>query len=110
MTRKLAADFWTCTPWRWTSCGRSEVAACSLFCTWTWAMSGSVPCSKVRVMVTLPADEDEAERSAERRVGTECVSTCRSRWAPYHNKKKTKEFIASNQFKQTMKYDIISTA
>src|SRR3546814_16141784 len=23
-------------------------------------------------------------RSAERRVGEECVSTCRSRWAPYH--------------------------
>src|SRR3546814_3392223 len=23
-------------------------------------------------------------RSAERRVGKECVSTCRSRWAPYH--------------------------
>src|SRR3546814_16783055 len=25
--------------------------------------------------------------SAERRVGKECVSTCRSRWAPYHEKK-----------------------
>src|SRR3546814_4687212 len=25
-----------------------------------------------------------AERSEERRVGKECVSTCRSRWAPYH--------------------------
>src|SRR3546814_20793230 len=23
-------------------------------------------------------------RSEERRVGTECVSTCRSRWVPYH--------------------------
>src|SRR3546814_12739345 len=28
-------------------------------------------------------------RSEERRVGTECVSTCRSRWSPYHQKKKT---------------------
>src|SRR3546814_14006004 len=27
------------------------------------------------------------ERSEERRVGKECVSTCRSRWAPYHSKK-----------------------
>src|SRR3546814_12353898 len=27
-------------------------------------------------------------RSEERRVGKECVSTCRSRWAPYHKKKK----------------------
>src|SRR3546814_11904815 len=25
-------------------------------------------------------------RSEERRVGTECVSTCRSRWSPYHYK------------------------
>src|SRR3546814_16056502 len=25
-------------------------------------------------------------RSEERRVGKECVSTCRSRWAPYHLK------------------------
>src|SRR3546814_14824897 len=27
---------------------------------------------------------DVAERSEERRVGKECVSTCRSRWSPYH--------------------------
>src|SRR3546814_12604061 len=26
----------------------------------------------------------DAERSEERRVGKECVSTCRSRWSPYH--------------------------
>src|SRR3546814_16115762 len=25
-------------------------------------------------------------RSEERRVGKECVSTCRSRWSPYHKK------------------------
>src|SRR3546814_14285663 len=29
-------------------------------------------------------------RSEERRVGQECVSTCRSRWSPYHSKKKKK--------------------
>src|SRR3546814_15261510 len=29
-----------------------------------------------------------AVRSDERRVGKECVSTCRSRWSPYHYKKK----------------------
>src|SRR3546814_15114853 len=28
------------------------------------------------------------DRSEERRVGKECVSTCRSRWSPYHYKKK----------------------
>src|SRR3546814_12142539 len=27
-------------------------------------------------------------RSEERSVGKECVSTCRSRWTPYHEKKK----------------------
>src|SRR3546814_8385409 len=26
----------------------------------------------------------ELTRSEERRVGKECVSTCRSRWSPYH--------------------------
>src|SRR3546814_17091829 len=35
-------------------------------------------------------------RSEERRVGKECASTCRSRWLPYHVKKKqeTNERIA----------------
>src|SRR3546814_12258681 len=32
----------------------------------------------------------EPYRSEERRVGEECVSTCRSRWSPYHYKKKEK--------------------
>src|SRR3546814_11609544 len=27
---------------------------------------------------------ESANRSEERRVGKECVSTCRSRWSPYH--------------------------
>src|SRR3546814_11384380 len=27
---------------------------------------------------------DDDRRSEERRVGKECVSTCRSRWSPYH--------------------------
>src|SRR3546814_15933482 len=33
----------------------------------------------------------ELPRSEARRCGTECVSTCRSRWCPYHEKKNTKE-------------------
>src|SRR3546814_8229114 len=35
----------------------------------------------------LPIIEQHPEaeaRSEERRVGKECVSTCRSRWSPYH--------------------------
>src|SRR3546814_13655856 len=32
----------------------------------------------------LSGDDLAALRSEERRVGKECVSTCRSRWSPYH--------------------------
>src|SRR3546814_17414624 len=40
-------------------------------------------------VVAIEADarveaDDVADRSEERRVGKECVSTCRSRWSPYH--------------------------
>src|SRR3546814_19199505 len=47
----------------------------------------------VSYYVTKPADAVVADlgrfattsqRSEERRVGKECVSTCRSRWSPYH--------------------------
>src|SRR3546814_13600367 len=33
---------------------------------------------------TRCADESFSKRSEERRVGKECVSTCRSRWSPNH--------------------------
>src|SRR3546814_11860085 len=32
----------------------------------------------------LAGDREVEPRSEERRVGKECVSTCRSRWWPYH--------------------------
>src|SRR3546814_7245705 len=40
-------------------------------------------------VIDLPIDAcghqiDFGIRSEERRVGKECVSTCRSRWSPYH--------------------------
>src|SRR3546814_14583659 len=42
-------------------------------------------------MVGAPAGRTELApviiRSEERRVGQECVSTCRSRWSPDHSKK-----------------------
>src|SRR3546814_12601522 len=35
-------------------------------------------------------------RSEERRVGKECVSTCSSRWSPYHyNKKETLYYVST---------------
>src|SRR3546814_11110576 len=37
----------------------------------------------VRLVDLFPVD-GFAIRSEERRVGKECVSTCRSRWSPYH--------------------------
>src|SRR3546814_15620244 len=36
-------------------------------------------------------------RSEERRIGKECVSTCRSRWSPYH-KKNTKPISDTTQY------------
>src|SRR3546814_3749778 len=36
------------------------------------------PIVAARYSIRLP------QRSEERRVGKECVSTCRSRWSPYH--------------------------
>src|SRR3546814_12157952 len=39
-----------------------------------------------KVEYTKP-DGGLAFRSEERRVGKECVSTCRYRWSPYHYKK-----------------------
>src|SRR3546814_11961089 len=42
------------------------------------------------IKITLQVT-DLKERSEERRVGKECVSTCRSRWSPNHKKKKKKK-------------------
>src|SRR3546814_16060893 len=44
------------------------------------SLSGRRPASSQATRVT---------RSEERRVGKEFVSTCRSRWSPYHYKKNT---------------------
>src|SRR3546814_6362982 len=35
-------------------------------------------------LAVTPRERILVERSEERRVGKECVSTCRSRWSPYH--------------------------
>src|SRR3546814_10448647 len=51
--------------------------------------SSLLPCSCIR---SIPRDRRlwchhccaVHSRSEERRVGKECVSTCRSRWSPYH--------------------------
>src|SRR3546814_7999506 len=39
----------------------------------------------IAAAVAQASEQDALQaRSEERRVGKECVSTCRSRWAPYH--------------------------
>src|SRR3546814_18912443 len=43
-------------------------------------------------------DRSAPTRSEERRVGKECVSTCRSRWWPYHYR--TKE-VSTDTYKGT---------
>src|SRR3546814_13466451 len=43
--------------------------------------------SKVEAGKLEGRPENTGVRSEERRVGKECVSTCRSRWSPYHYKK-----------------------
>src|SRR3546814_20006105 len=46
-------------------------------------ISASVPQLKTAIK-ELQAQGFALPRSEERRVGKECVSTCRSRWSPYH--------------------------
>src|SRR3546814_19895025 len=48
--------------------------------------SGSGDAKRVHVLVKpfAPGLKTNLVRSEERRVGKECVSTCRSRWSPYH--------------------------
>src|SRR3546814_16484512 len=41
-------------------------------------------------------------RSEERRVGKECVSTCSSRWSPYHSNKKHNEIELSELSKTSI--------
>ncbi len=55
-SRKFFTALVTRMPCCCTSWGNSGVASCSLFCTCTWAMSGSVPCSKVTVISMLPSE------------------------------------------------------
>src|SRR3546814_12422642 len=48
-----------------------------------WTIEGAVTSqfeNHIRAVCGLPL----GDRSEERRVGKECVSTCRSRWSPLH--------------------------
>src|SRR3546814_17701999 len=64
----------------------ARVAACVSFAARPEAQD--LAAANKRVTNLLKKAED---RSEERRVGKECVRTCRSRWSPYHKKKKKKK-------------------
>src|SRR3546814_14733030 len=44
---------------------------------------------------------DRHGRSEERRVGKECVSTCRARWSPYHEKKTNQNYYSTQYTKNS---------
>src|SRR3546814_5821784 len=45
---------------------------------------GGVAHLQARGGADAAVEQTDRQRSEERRVGKECVSTCRSRWSPYH--------------------------
>src|SRR3546814_15905134 len=51
-----------------------------------WLRTQSAPPTRERLQSPEERKQLDGlyERSEERRVGKECVSTCRSRWSPYH--------------------------
>src|SRR3546814_11815209 len=60
-----------------------------LFFAGAGAGAGPTASALVADIIAIARDEyGPAFRSEARRVGTECVSTCRSRWSPCHQKKK----------------------
>src|SRR3546814_1092948 len=46
--------------------------------------AGEHPAARLRPSCPATRRLSWLSRSEERRVGKECVSTCRSRWSPYH--------------------------
>src|SRR3546814_11856213 len=45
---------------------------------------GILPIDSIKLLADNRGQYLQQDRSEERRVGKECVSTCRSRWSPYH--------------------------
>src|SRR3546814_13739428 len=68
-----------------------------------------VQTSVVTRWVLRHASVGSANRSEERRVGKECVSTCRSRWSPYHEKKKTHRTTRIKQKNTAVQVETIGT-
>src|SRR3546814_12722768 len=80
--------------------GPTLLAECTLVSTEGPGFCGDSGCSSaprlqrstdpVNLLYPFEVDRIHVVRSEARRVGKECVCTCRSRWSPYHYKKKKK--------------------
>src|SRR3546814_18681352 len=69
----------------------NSILACGRYWHWINVFLGAVDnvhtSSCVQDFPVIPCvmhAQHDKNRSEERRVGKECVSTCRSRWSPYH--------------------------
>src|SRR3546814_3509329 len=60
------------------------VAIFGIFALLAYGGLNSVLHTRSRVEIAQNRVAELQKRSEERRVGKECVSTCRSRWSPYH--------------------------
>src|SRR3546814_11841189 len=60
------------------------------------AESGDKAQPRSMTLMAGPIDCRIHPSSEERRVGKECVSTCRSRWSPYHSKKNKHHIYTNN--------------
>src|SRR3546814_15335425 len=56
---------------------------------YSWRVDGPVVREFLPAFAENGPTDDCTGRSEERRVGKECVSTCRTRWSPYTAQKKT---------------------
>src|SRR3546814_20754010 len=113
MIRRPPRSTRTDTLFPYTTLFRSVLAGVAVFCIFIWMLVGNqrhsinAIASHVQIrknkVSRMPADASREilglfpplekrvsrqkralARSEERRVGKECVSTCRSRWSPYH--------------------------
>src|SRR3546814_10194655 len=62
----------------------SDVCSSDLAASEGVARDGRIDPTRVPEAPITPTGTADNARSEERRVGKECVSTCRSRWSPYH--------------------------
>src|SRR3546814_11962548 len=88
----LRVNHWPSAPRRWAGIAASSPPESS-----TWVCPASTTSSRLPVSTVISTSACEfapsADRSEERRVGKECVSTCRSRWSPYPYNKKNNVYV-----------------